>query len=73
MTDILYFHKVDGVYVLDTDPKETEWSLGYLSADEMLGLRISKVAYDMAMELDRKIMGNDVDDSLSLSDGIDLD
>ncbi len=59
MTDILYFHKVDGVYVLDTDLKEMGWSLESLSADEMLRLRISKVAYDMAMELDRKIMGDD--------------
>ncbi len=59
MTDILYFHKVDGVYVLDTDLKEMGWSLESLSADEMLRLRISKVAYDMAIELDRKIMGDD--------------
>ncbi len=59
MTDILYFHKVDGVYVLDTEPEEPGWSLEYLSADEMVRLRISKVAYDMAIELDRKIMGDD--------------
>ncbi len=33
MTDILHFHKVDGVCVLDTDPKEMGWSLESLNVE----------------------------------------